>query len=91
MADLFPGFNLNEPVPENDDGNVGFDLNEPEDDNGNTRSISTSLKMTTTMLGFISMSLRWSMAMAMHHFIVSLEYEQISFVSHFVVSFFNRI
>ena len=26
-------FDLNEPAPEDDDGNVGIDLNEPQDDN----------------------------------------------------------
>ena len=48
MADSFPTFDLNEPVSEddngnvdfdlndleNDDGDAGFDLNEPEDDDG---------------------------------------------------------
>ena len=32
MADLFALFDLNEPAPEDDDGNVGIDLNEPQDD-----------------------------------------------------------
>lgn len=32
MADLFVLFDLNEPAPEDDDGNVGIDLNEPQDD-----------------------------------------------------------
>ena len=27
-------FDLNEPAPEDDDGNVGIDLNEPQDDDG---------------------------------------------------------
>ena len=31
MADLFVLFDLNEPAPEDDDGNVGIDLNEPQD------------------------------------------------------------
>ena len=32
MADLFALFDLNGPAPEDDDGNVGIDLNEPQDD-----------------------------------------------------------
>ena len=27
-------FDLNEPAPEDDDGNIGIDLNEPQDDDG---------------------------------------------------------
>jgi hypothetical protein len=34
MADLFPGLDLDEPASEDDDGNIGIDLNEPEDDDG---------------------------------------------------------
>ena len=34
MADLLPVFDLNEPAPEDDDDNVGIDLNEPQDDDG---------------------------------------------------------
>ena len=34
MADLLLVFDLNEPAPEDDDGNVGIDLNEPQDDDG---------------------------------------------------------
>jgi hypothetical protein len=34
MADLFPGLDLDEPASEDDDGNIGIDLNEPEDDHG---------------------------------------------------------
>ena len=34
MNDLLLVFDLNEPAPEDDDGNVGIDLNEPQDDDG---------------------------------------------------------
>lgn len=34
MVDLFPRFDLNEPVREDGDDNVVFDLNEPKDDDG---------------------------------------------------------
>jgi hypothetical protein len=32
MADSFPMFDLNEPISEDDDGNVEFDLNDHEHD-----------------------------------------------------------
>jgi hypothetical protein len=37
MGDLSPVFDLNDPVLEDDDDNVGFDFNDPllEDDDGN--------------------------------------------------------
>jgi len=39
MADFFPGFDLNVPIEEDDNGNLAFNLNEPiledHNDNGN--------------------------------------------------------
>ena len=34
MADFLPVFDLNEPTPEDDDNNIGIDLNMPQDDDG---------------------------------------------------------
>jgi hypothetical protein len=42
MADLFPGFDLNEPVSEDDDGNVEFHLFDHEDDDGNDNTSLTT-------------------------------------------------
>ena len=44
MADFFPGFDLNVPIEEDDNGNLAFNLNEPiledHNDNGNVSVVT---------------------------------------------------
>ena len=82
MADLLPVFDLNEPAPKDDDGNVGIDLNEPQDDDG-VDEVDIDEPPLENGNGNASVFLLHSMHL--------ISMNLISFPSHFLSLFLDRI